>query len=104
MEPSLLLTDEKWARVPVVVFDTDTKLDCIPSEWIDDEYLLEGNNETRDEIRDRLWDEMNNENSTIDECWADRHILRCGNDFYRYDEGGNATYLGHELPELDSQP
>jgi len=98
--PRIVLTDERWSSEPVVVFNTDLDIDLIPDDWVNDRLQCNKDTQTRKEIIEDLVDELHEDNMAVDEYWLDDKICRCGNEYYRYDDGGNAQFIDEYNREL----
>jgi len=91
--PVILVDNDIWSMEAYVMFDDDNIEEMIPSECIEDAYLDDGNGLTREEILAEMVDEFQSENSTVDEFWPEKMVLRTDNKFYRYSEDGMVRYL-----------
>lgn len=109
-KPDTLIISDKWAQSPCVVFEDEELIgNIIPTEWVNDKIDgIRDENEFDDDfkmpIRERIENEMiddfYDDNVSVDEFWPDLHMLRYENYYYRYDEDGNATYIG-EFDSID---
>ena len=98
--PRIVLTDERWSSEPVVVFNTDLDIDLIPDDWVNDRLQCNEDTQTRKEIIEDLVDELHEDNMAVDEYWLDDKICRCGKEYYRYDDEGNAQFIDEYNNEL----
>lgn len=108
--PVLLVDNDKWSRESYVVFENDPNV--IPEDWIDNAYddartQAEDEGEeftaTREQITSKMRADFYSENSDIDEYWPQYHILRAGDNYYRYDEDGRADHIT-EAEALEAMP
>ena len=81
-KPILVIDSDEWSRFPAVFFYDDNVNDFICPEWVDDEV-------TREELENRFF----SENSAVSEFWPALHILRAGQNFYRYNEDGTCHFI-----------
>lgn len=94
--PRMVLTSDRWSRSPIIIFDDDLDIDCIPDDWVNDRYQRESEYDetvTKESILEMLIDELHEENSSVDEYWIDDKVCRCGGNYFKYDDDGNAKYI-----------
>lgn len=101
--PILLVTSDEWSRDPYVVFEGDKIIgEFIPAEWIDNKYYEAigcGEQISRKQIEQSMYDDFFSENSDIDEFWADCQILRVGDEYYKYYNDGTVTSIDSDNNE-----
>ena len=111
--PVLLVDNDKWSRDSYVVFEDDQIIGgCIPSEWVDEKFdaicdeareMDEPVEITREQVASEMDADFFAENSDIDEYWPQYHILRAGDNYYRYTEDGMAHFISED-EALEAMP
>jgi hypothetical protein len=104
--PVLVVTSDKWSRDSYVVFDDDTIIGgCIPDEWVSEtltnlEIEASDNGDdfdmTREQVASEMEDDFFSDNSDVDEFWPEYHVLRTGNDYYKYDNDGMCKHIDED--------
>lgn len=104
--PILVVTSDKWSRDSYVVFEGEQVIgSCIPDEWVGEKYdeAREHDDEiTREQVASEMEDDFFAENTDVDECWPEHHILRAGRDYYIYTDDGMCSWIKDltDLPTL----
>lgn len=100
--PMLVVDSDAWSRYPAVFFYDDNVNDFICPEWVDEEYdrVMEGaantgefEEVTKEDIATDMENRFFSENSEVSEFWPELHILRAGQNFYRYNEDGTCHFI-----------
>ena len=94
--PTIIVTNERWSRDPYVIFEGENLIGgAIADDWINDRMAEAGDNVERGDVEEIMIDEFESENDSVDEFWPEQMICRSGDNYYQYDDGGMAKYIGN---------